>query len=173
MKRKVFFALILLMFVGVLLVLGISMSPTKDIDDIAVDTPKKPIILITVDSLMIEPLQKAIGEGNAPAFSFLINNGQFYTDIVSSYPTMSVAIDSTILTGAYPDQHKIPGLIWFNVDENRMISYGSGASEIWNNGVKNVALYSTYCSTVIYNTAIKSSLTSAKLSSTKPKSFSL
>lgn len=128
------------MVVCVGIVLGISMSPTKDVDDIAVDTPKKPIILITVDSLMAEPLQKVISEGKAPAFSFLIDNGQFYTDIVSSYPTMSLTIDSTILTGAYPDQHKIPGLIWFNVDENRMISYGSGASEIWNNGVKNVAL---------------------------------
>ena len=106
------------------------------------DTTTKPVILIVVDSLMSESLQKAIEEGKAPAFSFLINNGQFYPDVISSYPTMSVAIDSTLLTGTYPDQHKVPGLIWYKEDENRMVSYGSGICEIWNNGVRNVALAS-------------------------------
>ncbi|MGE7090290.1 hypothetical protein ACQKII_02270 [Lysinibacillus sp. NPDC048646] len=35
---------------------------------------------------------------------------------------------------------KCPGLIWFKKDENRIISYGSGISEIWSLGVKNVVL---------------------------------
>ncbi|MEK4230565.1 alkaline phosphatase family protein [Solibacillus sp. FSL H8-0538] len=140
LKRTILTVFILFIVVCVGLVLGISMSQTKELEDIAVEPPKKPIILITVDSLMAEPLQKAIGEGKAPAFSFLINNGQLYTDVVSSYPTMSVTIDSTILTGVYPNEHKVPGLIWFHENENRVISYGSGVSEIWNLGVKNVAL---------------------------------
>lgn len=104
------------------------------------DPTKKPIILIVVDSLMSEPLQKAVEEGKVPALAFLINNGQLKKEMISSYPTMSVTIDSTLLTGSYPDQHKVPGLIWFKEDENRMISYGSGIREIWNNGVRNVAL---------------------------------
>ena len=116
------------------------MSPTKELEDISIKPAKKPIILMVVDSLMSEPLQKVIKEGKAPAFEFLINNGQLNQEMISSYPTMSVTIDSTLLTGTYPDQHKVPGLIWFKEDENRMISYGSGISEIWNNGVKNVAL---------------------------------
>lgn len=88
---------------------------------------------------MTEPLQKAIELGKAPAFSFLINNGRLYPEVVSAYPTMSVTIDSTILTGVYPNEHKVPGLIWYKEDENRIISYGSGFREIWNNGIKNVA----------------------------------
>ena len=89
---------------------------------------------------MTEPLQKAIQEDKAPALSFLMNNGYFEPEIISSYPTMSVTIDSTLLTGTYANQHKIPGLIWFKENENRMISYGSGISEMWHNGIKNVAL---------------------------------
>ncbi|MGE7625423.1 alkaline phosphatase family protein [Viridibacillus sp. NPDC096237] len=116
------------------------MSPTKDINNTVFNKMKKPVILITVDSLMSQSIQKVIQERRAPAFSFLIENGQFYPEVISSYPTMSVAIDSTLLTGTYADQHKIPGLIWFKKDENRIISYGSGISEIWNLGVKNVAL---------------------------------
>lgn len=89
---------------------------------------------------MSEPLQKAIKEGKAPAFEFLIHNGHFKQEMVSSYPTMSVTIDSTLLTGTYPNEHKVPGLIWFKEDENRIISYGSGIREIWNNGIRNVAM---------------------------------
>lgn len=120
------------------LILAISMSPTKKFNDVKIEATKKPIVLIVVDSLMAEPLQKTIKEGEAPAFSFLINNGDFYPEFISSYPTMSVTIDSTLLTGTYANQHKIPGLIWFNKDEARMVSYGSGIAEIWDNGVKNV-----------------------------------
>ncbi|MFJ8237609.1 alkaline phosphatase family protein [Ureibacillus sp. NPDC094379] len=129
---------ITVMLVVLILVFSFSLSPTREIAPLGDEPTEKPIIFITVDSLMSEPLQKAIDQEKAPALSFLINHGQFHRDMISSYPTMSVAIDSTVLTGSYPDQHKIPGLIWFNKNENRMISYGSGFREIWNNGVKNV-----------------------------------
>jgi len=139
MIRKVILSLIIFLVFCSGLVLAISMSPTKELDD-SIKSTKKPVILLVVDSLMSEPLLKAVKEGKAPALSFLINNGKLEPEVISSYPTMSVSIDSTLLTGTYPDQHKIPGLIWFKEDENRMISYGSGFREIWNNGVRNVAL---------------------------------
>ena len=139
MKKKILLGLILFICLCVGLIFAISMSPTKNLDEVSINTTKKPVILITIDSLMLEPLQKAIKEGKAPAFSFFMNHGQLYPEVISSYPTMSVTIDSTLLTGTYADQHKIPGLIWFKEDENRIVSYGSGLREIWNNGVKNVA----------------------------------
>lgn len=127
-----------------ILVLAMSMSPTKDLDKTIINKTQKPVILISVDSLMSKPLQKAIQQGRAPAFSFLINHGQYFPKTISSYPTMSVSIDSTELTGTYADQHKVPGLIWFKEDEERMISYGSGISEMWHNGIQNVALDSVF-----------------------------
>ncbi|SOC44529.1 alkaline phosphatase family protein [Ureibacillus acetophenoni] len=139
MKKKILIGLILFICLCIGLVFGVSMSPTKELNDVSINTTKKPVVLITVDSLMLESLQQLIKDGKAPAFSFLINNGQLYPEVISSYPTMSVTIDSTLLTGTYADQHKIPGLIWFKEDENRMVSYGSGLREIWNNGVKRVA----------------------------------
>ncbi|TQR15446.1 alkaline phosphatase family protein [Psychrobacillus soli] len=140
MKRNILITVIVFIFLMASFLLTFSMSPTKDINDSVINKTKKPVILITIDSLMSQPLQKVIQEGKAPAFSFLINNGQFHPEVISSYPTMSVTIDSTVLTGTYADQHKIPGLIWFKEDENRIISYGSGLSEIWSLGVRNVAL---------------------------------
>ena len=144
MKRNVLIVLSLIIGVGASVVLTVSMSPTKELNVTINESPNKPVILIVIDSLMNEPLQKAILDNKAPALSFLINNGYIEPQVISSYPTMSVTIDSTLLTGTYANEHKIPGLIWFKEDENRMISYGSGLSEMWHNGIKNVALDSVF-----------------------------
>lgn len=74
-------------------------------------------------------MQEAIQQGRAPAIQFLLNNGQYFPQVVSSFPTMSVTIDSTLLTGTYADRHHVPGLVWYNGNENRMIFYGNGAKE--------------------------------------------
>ncbi|WP_308216649.1 alkaline phosphatase family protein [Pseudalkalibacillus decolorationis] len=119
-------------------------TPTEDLSKRTIKKASKPVILLVVDSLMDEPLQKAIKEGKAPALKFLMDHGQYYPDIVSSYPTMSVTIDSTLLTGTYANQHKVPGLVWFKEDENRLINYGSGKGEVVRLGVKQVLMDSLF-----------------------------
>lgn len=117
------------------------LSPRKELHKItAVHPPKKPVIMINVDSLMSGPLLEIVEAGQAPAIKFLMDNGYFIPDMISSYPTMSMTIDSTILTGSYADQHRLPGLIWFDKASNEVVSYGSGLHEIWDNGIKDVVL---------------------------------
>ncbi|MDF2713280.1 MAG: phosphodiesterase [Paenibacillus sp.] len=89
----------------------------------------KPVVTILIDSLMDKPLQEALRQGKAPALKFLIDHGQYFPKVVSSFPTMSVTIDSTLLTGVYADQHHVPGLVWYSDREKRMIFYGNGAKE--------------------------------------------
>lgn len=89
----------------------------------------KPVVLIIIDSLMNKPLRRAIQESRAPALKYLMDHGRYFENVVSSFPTMSVTIDSSILTGTYSDQHHVPGLVWYSGDENRMIFYGNGAKE--------------------------------------------
>ncbi|UED76753.1 alkaline phosphatase family protein [Brevibacillus sp. DP1.3A] len=90
---------------------------------------QKPVLLILIDSLMDKPLQEAIRQGRAPALGYLLANGRYYPQVVSSFPTMSVTIDSTLLTGTYANQHHVPGLSWFSNKEKRMIYYGYGPKE--------------------------------------------
>ncbi|MBD8067884.1 alkaline phosphatase family protein [Bacillus sp. PS06] len=106
--------------------------------------PSTRVVMIIVDSLMNEALEQTIKNGKAPAFEYLINKGHYYPHMVTSYPTMSVVIDSTLLTGTYADQHKIPALVWFDSDEQRFISYGSAAKEIMKLGGKQVLLDSVF-----------------------------
>lgn len=94
----------------------------------------KPVILLMADSIMDKPLQEAIRNGQAPAFEFLITHGRYYPDVVSSFPTMSVTVDSTLLTGTHPDQHRIPGLVWFNAGEQRVINYAPVCGKLSSKG---------------------------------------
>ncbi|WP_409300975.1 alkaline phosphatase family protein [Peribacillus sp. SCS-155] len=109
----------------------------KLIDINHVSTDKK-VVLIVMDSIMDAPLQLALKEGKLPALQFLLQKGRYYPDMVSSYPTMSVCVDSSLLTGKYPDKHKVPALVWYNEKQKRFISYGSDKKEIFKLGPKRV-----------------------------------
>ncbi|ABO67259.1 alkaline phosphatase family protein [Geobacillus thermodenitrificans] len=96
--------------------------------------PKR-IILLIIDSLMYPTLEKAVGEGTAPAFQFFMEKGAVYPNVVTSFPTMSVTVDSSLLTGVYADVHRVPGLVWFHDEEKRLINYGSHVRELWKLGL--------------------------------------
>jgi predicted AlkP superfamily pyrophosphatase or phosphodiesterase len=100
-------------------------------------TPNKRVVVVIIDSLMDQPL-KSIDQEKIPAIQFLLRNGNYYPKMISSYPTMSVVIDSTLLTGTYADQHKVPALVWYDTKEKRFISYGSAQKEIMKLGPKQV-----------------------------------
>src|SRR5690625_4944679 len=96
----------------------------------------KPVILLNIDSLMSHPLEMAIQTGRAPALKYIMENGMYFPKMVSSFPTMSVTIDSSLLTGTYADQHRIPGLNWFNTPQKEVVNYGTGFMETFRLGTR-------------------------------------
>ncbi|WP_257968121.1 alkaline phosphatase family protein [Peribacillus deserti] len=94
----------------------------------------KPVILLVIDTLMDKPLVEAIQTGRAPALKFLMERGGYLPGIVVPFPTMSVNVDTTILTGTYCDRHRLPGLAWFNHKENRLVNYGTHYRELFKLG---------------------------------------
>lgn len=97
---------------------------------------KKPVILLNIDSLMPKPLEVAVQTGHAPALQFLMENGSYISNMVTSFPTMSVTIDSSLLTGTYADKHHIPGLNWFDDSRKQIINYGTGFRETFRLGTR-------------------------------------
>ncbi|PLR81774.1 phosphodiesterase [Bacillus canaveralius] len=91
---------------------------------------KKRVILLLIDTLMGSTVQAAVKSGQAPALQFFIENGRYFPDVVSPFPTMSVNVDSTLLTGVYCNKHKVPGLVWYDQNEKRIINYGSHVREL-------------------------------------------
>ncbi|SFS53921.1 alkaline phosphatase family protein [Marininema halotolerans] len=97
-------------------------------------TDQRPIIWLMVDSIMTPSIEKGLDRNTLPALSFLIEHGQFHRELVSPFPTMSVTIDSTLVTGTYPHHHHIPGLIWYHPTEKRIVNYGTAFGEAVQNG---------------------------------------
>ncbi|MFC7441475.1 alkaline phosphatase family protein [Laceyella putida] len=100
--------------------------------------PVKPVILLIIDSLMDAPLREAIQLGKAPALQFLKEQGQYHPRVVTGFPTMSVCIDATLLTGTYPNQHHIFGLVYMDRQEQRMVNFGTSLMESLKFGVRTV-----------------------------------
>nr|WP_210023406.1 MULTISPECIES: alkaline phosphatase family protein [unclassified Paenibacillus] len=95
----------------------------------------KKIIFLMIDSLMSQTMDKGIDQKELPTLQFLIEHGQYYKNLVSSFPTMSVTIDSSLLTGTYPDVHHVPGLTWYSSEQKKVINYGTGSMEIFKHGI--------------------------------------
>lgn len=95
----------------------------------------KRTIFFLIDSLMAQAIDQGIKQKELPALQFLIEHGQYYKNMVSSFPTMSVTIDSSLLTGTYPNDHHVPGLTWYSIGDKKIINYGTGPKEVLKQGM--------------------------------------
>jgi predicted AlkP superfamily pyrophosphatase or phosphodiesterase len=68
--------------------------------------------------------EAAVGDGRAPALSFLAEHGS-YTRAVSTFPSLTPVCLSSIATGGHPDVHHIPHLVWYDRKHKRVVEYGS------------------------------------------------
>ncbi len=90
--------------------------------------PKK-LVLIVIDGLTPDAFERAVDGDRAPALRFLADNGR-YARGVSTFPSLTPVCLSSIGTGAHPDVHRIPHLVWWNRDEGRIVEYGSSFGAI-------------------------------------------
>ena len=68
--------------------------------------------------------EAAVGDGRAPALSFLAEQGR-YARAVSTFPSLTPVCLSSLATGAHPDVHHIPHLVWYDRERKRLVEYGS------------------------------------------------
>lgn len=85
----------------------------------------KKLILFVIDSLHPVILGRTLSEGNAPALRFLARHGKYFDQVVSCFPTMTPVAMSSIITGHLPDQHEVPGFIWYNERISQVVDYGA------------------------------------------------
>jgi hypothetical protein len=68
--------------------------------------------------------ERAVESGRAPALAYLAAHGA-YRQATSVFPSLTPVCLSSIVTGAGPDVHRIPHLVWWHRGEQRLIEYGS------------------------------------------------
>jgi hypothetical protein len=83
------------------------------------------LVLVVVDSLRTDMLERAVTEGVAPTFAKLLERGMLVRDCVSSFPSVTPVCCSEITTGVRPDAHRIAGMNWYHRVERRYVEYGS------------------------------------------------
>jgi predicted AlkP superfamily pyrophosphatase or phosphodiesterase len=86
-------------------------------------TPKK-LVLIVIDGLTPAVFERSVESGRAPALAALAARGD-YRRAVSVFPSLTPVCVSSLATGAYPDVHRIPHLVWYERKQRRLIEYGS------------------------------------------------
>jgi predicted AlkP superfamily pyrophosphatase or phosphodiesterase len=99
----------------------------------------KKVIMLLVDSLMPNTLEEAIRHKTVPALQFLKDRGRYWPNCVTVFPTMTASVDSSLLTGAYPDVHRVPGLIWYDPEEKAIVNYINGWKCVQKLGLSNCA----------------------------------
>ena len=89
----------------------------------------KGLVLVVIDGLTPSVFEQAVESGDAPALAFLAAHGR-YARATSTFPSLTPVCVSSIATGAHPDVHHIPHLVWFDRDERRVVEYGSSLGAI-------------------------------------------
>ena len=82
------------------------------------------VVLAIVDGLTPSMLEGSLGTSTAPWLTRLAEHGS-YRRAVSVFPSLTPVCLSSIATGAFPDVHEIPHLVWYHRGERRLVEYGS------------------------------------------------
>ena len=84
----------------------------------------KKLVLAVIDGLTPEALEQGLAEGRLPALGALREAGT-YTRATTTFPSVTPVCLTSIATGAHPDVHHIPHLVWYHRGEGRLVEYGS------------------------------------------------
>jgi type I phosphodiesterase/nucleotide pyrophosphatase len=85
----------------------------------------KKLVLVMVDSLKPEMLERTIESGKAPLFAEIVRRGTYIRDGVSVFPSVTPAASASITTGVGVDDHAVPSINWYHRGEDRYVEYGS------------------------------------------------
>jgi hypothetical protein len=87
------------------------------------------LVLIVIDGLTPDVFEHAVETRAAPALAYLGQHGR-YARAVSTFPSLTPVCLSSIATGAHPDVHHIPHLVWYSRTHARVVEYGSSFAAI-------------------------------------------
>ena len=85
---------------------------------------ERKLVLVVIDGLTPEALDAGLSAGRLPALAALSEAGWTGRG-TSVFPSLTPVCLTSIATGAYPDVHHIPHLVWYHRGEERVVEYGS------------------------------------------------
>ena len=101
------------------------------------------VVLVVIDGLTPSMFEAAVDDGSAPTLAWLAAAGR-YRRAVSTFPSLTPVCLSTLATGAHPDVHEIPHLVWYHRGEARLVEYGSSFGAVRAAGTRRSLLNTIY-----------------------------
>jgi hypothetical protein len=86
--------------------------------------PRK-LVLCVIDAMAPVMLERALAADAAPTLEALVKRGQYVSDCVAAFPSVTPVCAASIVTGVWQDGHLIPGMNWYHRSEQRYVEYGS------------------------------------------------
>ena len=86
-------------------------------------TPPK-LVLVVIDGLTPTMLEASLGTPSTPTLTALAGHGTLGR-ATTTFPSLTPVCLSSLATGAHPDVHEIPHLVWWHRGERRLVEYGS------------------------------------------------
>jgi Type I phosphodiesterase / nucleotide pyrophosphatase len=84
----------------------------------------KKLVLAVIDGLTPALLEKGIASRGLPTLTALREAGE-YRRATTTFPSVTPVCLTSIATGAHPDVHHVPHLVWYHRAEDRLVEYGS------------------------------------------------
>jgi len=103
----------------------------------------KRLILVVIDGLTPSMLEDTLEHRTAPALALLAEHGR-YRRAISTFPSLTPVCLSALATGAHPDVHEIPHLVWYHRGEQRLVEYGSSFGAVRAAGTRQSLLDTVY-----------------------------
>jgi hypothetical protein len=97
--------------------------------------PATKAILIVIDGLTPAMFEDAVERRTAPALAALAERGE-YRRAVTVFPSLTPVCLSSLVTGAQPEVHGIPHLVWYHREERRLVEYGSSFAALRRAGTR-------------------------------------
>jgi predicted AlkP superfamily pyrophosphatase or phosphodiesterase len=97
------------------------------------------VVYIVIDGMRTDAFEQACASGLAPALTYLKERSHYARDSVAAFPSITPCATATLITGATPDKHGIPGQCWYDFDEQRYVNYGQGPRLAFISKMKEVA----------------------------------
>jgi predicted AlkP superfamily pyrophosphatase or phosphodiesterase len=85
--------------------------------------PARRAVIIDVDGIRRDTFEQAYQSGRLPNFQRVFARALWFDSASSVLPTVTMAAQASIFTGAQPARHGIPGNQWFDRGTGRLIDY--------------------------------------------------
>jgi Type I phosphodiesterase / nucleotide pyrophosphatase len=92
------------------------------------------LVLVVIDGLTPTMLEASLGTPATRTLTALTEAGTLGR-ATTTFPSLTPVCLSSIATGAHPDVHEIPHLVWWHRGERRLVEYGSSFGAAWAAGL--------------------------------------